>query len=145
MDWSEHLYGFATQAAKKSKDSTKVGAALIAPDGKTCLLPAFNGPPIGVKDLPERFERPAKYRFCSHGEQNLISFAAKHGIKTDGCHVYVTHFPCSSCSRTLIQAGIRKVFYGPGTTSMPAEEFEAAREMFAEAGVEYRAIVCEAA
>jgi dCMP deaminase len=145
MEWVEHLYGFATQAAKKSKDSTKVGAALIAPDGKTCLLPAFNGPPIGVKDLPERFERPRKYMFASHAEQNLISFAARHGIRTDGCHVYVTHFPCSACSRTLIQAGIRKVFFGPGATSMPAEEFEAAREMFAEAGVEYRAIVCEAA
>jgi dCMP deaminase len=144
MEWSEHLYGFATQAAKKSKDSTKVGAALIAPDGKTCLLPAFNGPPIGVEDLPERFERPAKYLFASHAEQNLISFAARHGIRTDGCHVYVTHFPCAGCSRSLIQAGIRKVFFGPGTTSMPAEEFEAAREMFFEAGVEYRPITCEA-
>lgn len=145
MEWSEHLYGFATQAAKKSKDSTKVGAALIAPDGKTCLLPAFNGPPIGVKDLPERFERPAKYLFASHAEQNLISFAARHGIRTDGCHVYVSHMPCSACARALIQAGIRRVFYGPGKTSMPADEFEAALTMFGEAGVTLQSISCEAA
>lgn len=144
MEWSEFLYGYAKHAATKSKDSTRVGAALISPDGKTCLLPAFNGPPAGVADLPERFERPRKYLFCAHAEQNLTSFAARLGIRTEGCHVYVTHFPCSACSRTLIQAGIRRVIYGPGKTSMPAEEFEAARTMFAEAGVEYVAIQCEA-
>jgi dCMP deaminase len=145
MEWAEFLYGYAEQAAKKSKDTTKVGAALIAPDGKTCLLPAFNGPPAGVRDLPERFERPAKYLYASHAETNAVSFAARLGIRTDGCHLYVTHSCCSACARTLIQAGITKVIYGPGTTSMPSVEFEAARVMFAEAGVEYLPFVCEAA
>ena len=43
---------------------------------------------------------------------------------------------CSGCSKALIQAGIRRVYVGPGQTSMPDDEFAAAATMFAEAGVE---------
>jgi len=134
MDWKTYLMGFAQHAARKSKDSTKVGAVLVGPH-REVLLTAYNGPPAGVKDLPERFERPAKYLYASHAEANLIAFAARLGIRTEGCTVYVTHMPCAGCARTLIQAGIVKVVVGPGTTSMPEEEFAAAEEMFREAGV----------
>jgi Deoxycytidylate deaminase len=126
--------GFAQHAARKSKDSTKVGAVLVGPN-REVLLTAFNGPPIGVSDFEERFERPMKYDFASHAEANLIAFAARRGIRTEGCTVYSTHMPCASCARTLIQAGIVKVVAGPGTTSMPAEQFVVAEQMLREAGV----------
>ena len=132
--------GFADYASTKSKDSTKVGAILVAKNGRTVLVTAYNGPPSGVNDSQDRFERPQKYLFASHAENNCISFAAKYGLNTDGCGVYVTHSPCSSCARTLIQAGIKYVVYGEGKTSMPAEEFEAASIMFYEAGVSYTSI-----
>lgn len=139
-DWQGYLMGFAQHAATKSKDSTRVGAVLVAPNGRTVLLTAYNGPPAGVDDLPERRERPAKYLFASHAEANLVAFAARAGVRTEGCSVYVTHAPCSACARTLIQAGIRSVVYGDGTTSMPADEFSAAATMFAEAGVDTSAL-----
>lgn len=101
MDWPEFLLGFAEHAAKKSKDSTQVGAALIGPN-RECRLASFNGPPIGVLDLSERRERPAKYLYASHAEQNLIAFAAREGIRTAGCTVYVTHHPCADCAKSLI-------------------------------------------
>ena len=132
MNWSDYLYGFAKHAAVKSKDSTKVGAVLVGPEGEVRLT-AFNGPPRGVQDSPERRARPAKYLFASHAEANLVAFAAREGIRTKGCTVYVTHHPCSSCARTLIQAGVGKVCVGDGVTSMPSEEFEAAATMFQEA------------
>lgn len=134
MDWNDYLMGFAQHAALKSKDSTKVGAVLVAP-GNTVLLTAYNGPPAGVHDKSERFERPAKYLYASHAEANLIAFAARLGIRTEGCRVYVTHAPCASCARTLIQAGIDEVVFGDGTTSMPSEEFDAAKTMMEEAWV----------
>lgn len=134
VTWSDYLYGYAEHASTKSKDSTQVGAVLVGPD-KVVLLPAYNGPPKGVRDTADRFERPRKYLFASHAEANLIAFAARRGIRTEGCTVYVTHFPCAACARTLIQAGIVKVVVGPGQTHMPDEEFEAARVMFREAGV----------
>ena len=135
MDWPTYYMGFADHAARKSKDMTKVGAILVGPDGEVRLT-AYNGPPRGVIDSPDRRERPRKYLFASHAEANLVAFAAREGIRTAGCTVYVTHAPCAGCARTLIQAGVVRVVHGDGTTAMPADEFRAAREMFCEAGVE---------
>ncbi len=139
MNWQAYHYGFAVHAAKKSKDSTQVGAVLVGPDNEV-RLSGFNGPPRGVLDLPERRERPAKYLFAAHAEANLLNFAAREGIRTKDCTVYVTHFCCAACARSMIQAGIAEIRFGPGTTSMPNDEFEAARAMLTEAGVRFRAV-----
>jgi dCMP deaminase len=135
MNWSDYLMGFAQHAARKSKDTTQVGAALVRERAVLCT--GFNGPPRGVRDTPERFERPAKYLFATHAEMNLISTAAREGIRIEGCSVYVTHAPCSACARLIIQSGVKKVVTGPGQTSMPEEEYDAARAMFEEAGVQF--------
>jgi dCMP deaminase len=137
--WRQYLIGFATHAATKSKDPTQVGAALVGPE-REVRLTAYNGPPRGVIDTEARRERPAKYLYASHAEANLVAFAAREGISTKGCTVFVTHHPCASCARTLIQAGVKEVIFGPGKTSMAAEEFAAAAEMFSEAGVYCEAV-----
>ena len=126
--------GFAVHAATKSKDTTQVGAVLVR--DRTVLASGYNGPPRGVRDTPDRFERPKKYLFAAHAEMNLIATAAREGIRIEGCSVYVTHAPCSTCARLLIQSGVGKVVVGAGETSMPPDEFEAARMMFDEAGVQ---------
>lgn len=124
--------GFAKHAALKSKDSTQVGAVAIGLH-KQVVETGFNGPPRGVLDSPERRERPAKYLFAAHAEANLVATAAR--ARLEGTTVYVTHFCCSGCAKSLIQAGVSRVVVGGGVTSMPDEEFEAASAMFAEAGV----------
>ena len=136
--WRDYFMGFALHAAKMSKDSTKVGAVLVGPN-REVRLTAYNGAPIGVEDRAERLERPMKYLFASHAEANLIAFAARSGIPTEGCTVVTTHHPCASCARTLIQAGIKTVIYageGFALESPYHAEFSAAKAMLGEAGVE---------
>ena len=142
MNWKNYYIGFAQHAALKSKDSTKVGAVLIGPDGEIRLT-AYNGPPRGVEDWPERFVRPTKYLYASHAEANLIAFAAREGIRTKDCVVYVTHPPCAACTRTLIQAGVTGVVHGDGSFTSSAtweDEFKAARQMMREAGVVFEKV-----
>jgi dCMP deaminase len=134
MSWTKYYIGMAQHAASKSKDSTQVGAVLVGKQGEVRLT-AYNGPPRGVDDLRPRFERPAKYLWISHAEANLVAFAARAGIQTEGCTVFVTHHPCSACARLLIQAGIAEVYIANGVTHMPDEEFEVAAQMFNEAQV----------
>lgn len=133
MTWSEYLMGFAKHAATKSKDGTKVGAVLVR--DRTVLCAGFNGPPRGVKDTADRFIRPRKYLFAAHAETNALATALRNGMSAEGCALYVTHMPCANCAKLIIQSGVKHVVYGDGATSMPAEEFEAAKEMFQEAGV----------
>lgn len=133
----EYFMGFARHAASASKDTTKVGAALVDRDG-TVLLTGYNGPPRGVRDIPERFVRPTKYLFASHAEQNLIAFAARKGIATNDCRIYVTHHPCPSCMKSIIQAGITCVYIDDGVTVMEIEPESAI--MADEAGVKLERI-----
>jgi len=134
MNWHQYFQGFATHAATKSKDSTKVGAVLVDAN-RTIRATGFNGPPIGVQEPPERRERPMKYLYASHAEANLVAFCARSGISTAGCVLYCTHVPCASCARTIIQAGIKEVYFGDGTFMAMGEESDAVAHMFNEAGV----------
>ena len=134
--WSEYFLEMAHLVASKSKDpNTKVGCVVITED-KVVAATGYNGLPRGVEDRPERMERPAKYLWTNHAEENAVAQAARVGAKLKGGTAYVTHMPCSRCARTLIQAGIIKVVIDNGSTSMPMEEFDVAMKMFREAGVE---------
>lgn len=135
MNWDDYFMGFAIHASLKSKDpSTKVGCVVVGPDGEIRAT-GYNGIPRGVKDAPERLERPAKYLWVSHAEENAVAHAARVGVSLKSCRTYVTHHPCSRCARTLIQAGVEQVVVGPNVTMMPEQEFETAGVMFEEAGV----------
>lgn len=133
--WPHRFLRLAAEIATWSKDpATKVGCVIIGPD-REVRSTGFNGLPRGVEDTAERMQRPAKYTWTSHAEENCVAQAARIGVSLKGCAAYVTHAPCSSCARSLIQAGIAKVIVGPGLTSMPDVEFAVAAAMFREAGV----------
>ena len=134
-NWAHRFIELAQHVAQWSKDpSTKVGCVLVG-QNKEVLSTGYNGLPRGVNDLPERMERPAKYLWTSHAEENAVAQAARNGVRLEGALAYVTHTPCSRCARSLIQAGIKTIFVGNGKTSMPVEEFEVAVIMFKEAKI----------
>ena len=131
-----YFHDMAKLVASRSKDtSTKVGCVIVSSD-KVLLSTGYNGIARRVADLPERLERPAKYLWTSHAEENAIAQAAREGIALNRGVAVVTHMPCSRCARMLIQAGITMVCVGSGTTSMPEEEFATADAMFEEACVQ---------
>lgn len=50
-------------------------------------------------------------QIAEHAERNAIAFAARHGLALDGSEIHVTHAPCLACSRTVINAGVKRVTY----------------------------------
>lgn len=133
MKWHRRFLELAKHIATWSKDTTQVGAVAVAPS-RQVLETGFNGLPRGVLDLPERMQRPAKYLWTSHAEENLVSHAARQVL--EGSTVYVTHLCCSKCARMLVNAGVSRIVVGDGVTAMPQEEFDVATQMLFEAGVE---------
>jgi dCMP deaminase len=67
---------------------------------------------------------------CLHAEQNSIIQAAYHGVSINGATIYVTHQPCLTCAKMILNAGIRRVVF-VGDYPDPT-----AREMLGAAGVE---------
>lgn len=103
------IMNLALTIAKSSKDnSTKVGCVIV--DERTDIVSTgFNAFARGVMELPERFERPAKYEWTVHAEMRALATAARRGNRTDGCTLYCTQVPCSICIGPIIDAGIRTI------------------------------------
>lgn len=143
MDWDTYFIGIANSVAAKSKDpSVKVGAVIVGPSHEIRST-GYNDLPRGVVDTkPERRVRPDKYLWTEHAESNAILSAARAGISTNGCTIYIncSPLPCAGCARAIIQAGIIRVV-GPKiefpSTGDWARSFEVARIMLNEAEVEF--------
>ncbi|WP_100372224.1 ComE operon protein 2 [Bacillus sp. FJAT-45037] len=73
-----------------------------------------------------------------HAEVNALLQCAKFGVPTQGAEVYVTHFPCVHCAKSIIQAGIKHVFYATDYKNHPY-----AVELFETAGVKVSQVVLE--
>jgi dCMP deaminase len=65
-----------------------------------------------------------------HAEMNAILQCAKFGVPTSGAEIYVTHFPCLQCCKSIIQAGVKAVYY-----AMDYKNHPYAIELFQRAGL----------
>ncbi|MGY4104173.1 ComE operon protein 2 [Ignavigranum ruoffiae] len=70
-----------------------------------------------------------------HAEMNAILQCARFGAQTEGASIYVTHFPCLNCSKAIIQAGLKQVYYLHDYANHPY-----ALHLFKQAGVEINQI-----
>ena len=107
----------------------QVGAVLVR--DKRILSSGYNGSPRGLDHcldvgcLREKMGIPSGQRqeLCRglHAEQNAIVHSAFHGIAIAGATLYVTHQPCITCAKMIINAGIIKVIFAgeyPDTLSV---------------------------
>jgi dCMP deaminase len=145
--WDNRFMSLAREIATWSKDrSTKIGAVLVGPN-KEIRSTGYNGFPRMVEDsVEERHQRPTKYFFTEHAERNIIYHAARTGVSTEGCIIYVCgRPPCADCARAIIQAGIKEVIVETMEhKSRPEIDWEgntkAATEMLREAGIIVRVV-----
>lgn len=97
----------AFAVSKLSKDpNTKVGAVLVLDNRQLSI--GYNGFPTGVDEDDLRWQRPTKYEYVVHAEENAIINAP---FFTAGCVLYVTHRPCHKCMGRMINAGIVRVYW----------------------------------
>ncbi|HET7628394.1 MAG TPA: ComE operon protein 2 [Bacillales bacterium] len=54
-----------------------------------------------------------------HAEMNALLQCAKFGVSTAGAEIYVTHFPCLPCCKSIIQSGIKYVYYAADYKNHP--------------------------
>lgn len=121
------------------KDNRNVGAVIAK--NKRIIATGYNGAPTGIESCVDKGEcmrvklgikSGTQQEICYgvHAEQNAIVQCARMGISSEGSTIYVTHQPCSICTRIIINAGITRVVY-----KRPYPD-EFAMKLFNEAGVE---------
>jgi len=140
MNWVDYFRNITHQIKLKSKDrNTQIGAVIVGKD-KEIVSTGYNSFPRGLSDNESyRQERPEKYYWFEHAERNAIYNAARIGVSTKGCTMYLScGIPCADCARGIINAGICKVFVEKvDSTKGPQweESQERSKEMFREADV----------
>lgn len=110
--WNEYFALMAHVASLRSTcPRARVGVVLVK--DRRVVATGYNGSPAG---LPHCLEVgclmvDGHCQRAIHAEQNAIVQAALHGVSTAGTACYCTHYPCSTCAKLLINAGVSKVFY----------------------------------
>ena len=119
---NEYFMEIASVVSKRSTCiKRKVGAVLVK--DSHILATGYNGAPSGLSHctaetcVRKNLKSGEKPELCRgvHAEINCIIQAAIHGTSIKGdTTLYSTHFPCMSCLKMIINAGIKKLVYRKG-------------------------------
>jgi dCMP deaminase len=116
--WDQYFIDIAKVVASRSIDPiTQVGSVIVNKSNRI-IGTGYNSFPQGVEDSllttsKEEIEIvdgifASKYDLICHSEVNAIASSETSLV---GCTLYTTLFPCSSCAKTIITAGISTVKY----------------------------------
>lgn len=129
--WEEYFMSIAHQVALRSTCLRRQVGCIIVLE-KRIVSTGYNGAPSGLPHCEEvgcvREDRGVasgeRHELCRglHAEQNAIIQAALHGTAVGGGALFCTHKPCILCTKMLINAGIRRVYYVEGYQDTLAEE-----------------------
>ncbi|PLX48985.1 MAG: cytidine deaminase [Desulfobulbaceae bacterium] len=136
--WHEYFLSITEHVAQRSTCTRRKVGAIIVRD-KRIIATGYNGVPAGIRHcdmvgcLRDELQVPSgeRHELCRglHAEQNAIVQASTLGVSIEGASLYCTNMPCSICSKMLINAKIRTIYYVHGYPDPLADE------MLAEAGI----------
>ena len=115
--WDAYFLDIASLVSSRSTClRRKVGAVLVKDNH--ILATGYNGAPRGLEHCLDRgcirekngIPSGERHEYCRgiHAEQNALIQAAVHGVSIEGSTLYCTNFPCSLCSKLIINAKASK-------------------------------------
>lgn len=110
--WDHYFMKLAGNVAERSTcERATVGAVLVV--DHRIIATGYNGSISGDPHCDDagHLMRDGHCIRTLHAEMNAVLQCALNGVSTRGATVYVTFYPCLNCTKALIQAGVREVFY----------------------------------
>ena len=146
--WDEYFMVMAKLAASRSTCLSRPNGSVIV-KGKRVIATGYNGSMPGVVHCSDEgvcFRRSikatdaGKYDFCRsiHSEANAIAQSSKMGISVEGATLYNTLAPCYVCTKLLVSAGIKKVFYEYEYKSIDKKRDKLWKEAVIDSGIEIK-------
>jgi dCMP deaminase len=110
--WSSYFMSIAYEVASRGTCKRKQVGCVIAKD-KTIIACGYNGSIRGGTHCTDTdcIIRDGHCIATVHAEVNALISAAKNGVATDGAVLYTTAYPCWSCFKTIVNAGIKTIYY----------------------------------
>lgn len=108
IEWDDLWLNVADLVSKRSVDQKlKVGCIIVSLDNTRVLSLGYNGDEKGGLNVRQSMES-GKSGFI-HAEINALIKSDFNSI--DHKKMYITHSPCIICSKAIINAGIKEVYY----------------------------------
>tara|TARA_B100001094_G_C18133073_1_gene773406 strand:- start:496 stop:954 length:459 start_codon:yes stop_codon:yes gene_type:complete len=107
-DYDEYFIAIALLISTRSPSKKlKVGSVIVS--NNRILSSGYNGFPCGTPHCS--INRDNHEVNTIHSEVNSICDAAKRGININNSTIYITHYPCLNCIKSIISSGIKKIIY----------------------------------
>ena len=108
LDWDEYFMSIALLASCRSPcERLNVGSVIVK--NNRLISMGYNGYIQGAPHI-SRIEDNHEQSII-HSEINAITDCAKRGTSIDSAKIYVTHYPCVNCFRTIAACGIKEIIY----------------------------------
>jgi dCMP deaminase len=139
--WDRYFLDIAEQVSRRSPDPNTRHGCVIVDAGNRVLSTGYNGPVSGLPHEIVHFERPDKYDWFIHAEDNAVAFAR---CDLRGTTAYITGTPCAACFRRLLQVGVRRIVQGERQSAcLNDRERQACLQMARALGVEWVTITAD--
>lgn len=108
LNWDEYFMGVAKLISSRSS-CKKLNVGCVITKNNRIMCTGYNGHLPGAPH--DSVERDGHEQMTVHAESNAINHAAKDGISIGNAKVYITHYPCINCTKSLISAGVGEIVY----------------------------------
>lgn len=108
LNWDEYFMSIALLASCRSPcERLHVGSVIVKKN--RIISMGYNGYIPGaphVSRIQDNHEQS-----IIHSEINAITDCAKRGVSLEGAKIYITHYPCINCFRSIAACGIKEIYY----------------------------------
>ena len=108
MEWDEYFISIALLASRRSPCTRLHVGSVIVRDNRLISM-GYNG---FIAECPHVSHiRDGHEQATIHSEINAICDCAKRGVTLNGAKIYITHYPCLNCFKTISSSGIVEIIY----------------------------------
>ena len=108
IEWDDYFMSIALLASQRSPcKRLKVGSVIVK--DMRLISMGYNGFIPGAPHIVRVKDNHEQSSI--HSEINAITDCAKRGTSLSNAKIYVTHYPCINCFRSIAACGIKEVVY----------------------------------
>ena len=108
LDWDEYFMSISVLASCRSPcERLNVGSTIVK--NNRLISMGYNGYIPGAPHISRVYDNHEQS--IIHSEINAITDCARRGVSLEDSKIYVTHYPCINCFRSIAACGIKDVIY----------------------------------
>jgi dCMP deaminase len=108
IEWDEYFMSIALLASQRSPcKRLNVGSVIVK--NNRLISMGYNGYIPGAPHISRVQDNHEQS--IIHSEVNAITDCAKRGASLEDAKIYVTHYPCINCFRSIAACGIKEIIF----------------------------------